>query len=164
MSVQFERNTQLNSTYVQLQWLAFAHIKNEANLSKPTLPSERRFGSLFTAIFVVLGVYGYFYKGWTAGTSVGWLIASVAVGLVTLLSPRLLAPFNLAWFKLGELMGKVVSPLVLGAIFFMLITPIGLLGRLFGRDELRLKRGVVSTYWIERDPPALSPDSFKNQF
>lgn len=139
-------------------------MKNEATLSKPTLPSERLFGSLFTAIFGALGAYGYFYKGWTTGASVAWLVACTVVGLVTLLSPRLLAPFNLAWFKLGELMGKVVSPIILGIIFFLLITPVGLLGRLFGRDELRLKRGTASSYWVERNPPGPPPESFKNQF
>ena len=83
---------------------------------------------------------------------------------MTLAAPRLLAPFNLAWFKLGLLMGKVVSPIVLGIIFFVLLTPVAVIGRLFGRDELRLKRKAVQSYWIERVPPGPDGDSFKNQF
>jgi hypothetical protein len=66
--------------------------------------------------------------------------------------------------KLGELMGKIVSPFVLGVIFFALITPIGFFGRLFGRDELRLKGSKASSYWIDRVPPGPSSDSYKNQF
>jgi hypothetical protein len=66
--------------------------------------------------------------------------------------------------KLGELMGKVVSPLVLGVIFFVLLTPVGLIGRLLGRDELRLKRTNSESYWIDRVPPGPAGDSFKNQF
>jgi hypothetical protein len=66
--------------------------------------------------------------------------------------------------QLGALMGRVVSPLVLGTIFFLLITPISMLARLFGRDELRLKKIDTSSYWIARAPPGPDGDSFKNQF
>jgi hypothetical protein len=84
---------------------------------------------------------------------------------MTLVMPRLLAPLNKAWFQIGELMGKLVSPIVLGVIFFLIITPVGLLGRLFGRDELRLKRRrQAASYWVERQPPGPTGDSFKNQF
>ena len=61
-------------------------------------------------------------------------------------------------------MGKVVSPIVLGLIFFGMLTPVGIIGRLLGRDELRLKKAPVTSYWIDRDPPGPAPDSFKNQF
>ena len=61
-------------------------------------------------------------------------------------------------------MGKVVSPLVLGVIFFLLISPVALIGRLFGRDELRLKKANSNSYWIDRVPPGPAGDTFKNQF
>lgn len=131
--------------------------------SDPKLPSERRFGALFTLVFAAIGVWGH-YKGVNPGASNAWLIAAVVVAIVTVAAPRLLAPFNLAWFKLGLLMGKVVSPIVLGAIFFVILTPVAVLGRLFGRDELRLKRKAVQSYWIDRVPPGPDGDSFKNQF
>lgn len=91
------------------------------------------------------------------------LMAGIICGLLAYTSPRSLAPLNRAWFHLGELMGKIVSPVVLGIIFFGLLTPISLLTRLLGRDELRLKRRAVNSYWIDR---ASGPtgDSFKNQF
>ncbi len=131
--------------------------------SDPKLPSERRFGALFTLVFAALGVWGY-YKGWNPSASIAWITASAVIAIVTLAAPRLLAPFNLAWFKLGLLMGKVVSPIVLGVIFFVILTPVAVLGRLFGRDELRLKRRPVQSYWIDRVPPGPEGDSFKNQF
>jgi len=133
------------------------------NNSSPKLPSERSFGFLFTAIFAVLGAYG-FYKGWSHSVSVTWLIFSGGIGLVTILAPRLLTPFNKAWFLLGQILGKIVSPIVLSIIFFGLLTPIAFITRLFGRDELRLKRQPVTSYWFNRVPPGPSPESFKNQF
>ena len=84
--------------------------------------------------------------------------------ILTLLAPQWLRPFNRAWFLLGELLGKIVSPIVLGVIFFLLITPVALVGRLLGRDELRLKRKPVNSYWVDRTPPGPEADSFKNQF
>lgn len=129
----------------------------------PKLPSERSFGLLFTAVFAGLGVY-FFYKGGIQSASVVWFAASVVVGLITLCAPRLLVPFNKAWFLLGQLLGKIVSPIVLGILFFGFLTPVAFITRLAGRDVLRLKRQTVSSYWIERTPPGPATDSFKNQF
>lgn len=131
--------------------------------SDPKLPSERRFGALFTLVFAVLGAWGH-YKGGNPAASNALFVAAAVVALVTLAAPRLLAPFNLAWFKLGLLMGKVVSPIVLGIIFFVILTPVSAVSRLLGRDELRLKRKAVQSYWIDRVPPGPDGDSFKNQF
>jgi len=131
--------------------------------SSTQLPSERKFGLLFTAIFFAMGGYGWFRSA--SDISVyGWLGAALVVGLITLLAPHLLRPLNKAWFLLGQLMGKIVSPLVLGIIFFVLITPIALMTRLFGRDELRIKKQSIDSYWIQRDPVGPTSDSFKNQF
>lgn len=131
--------------------------------SSQNLPSNRNFGFLFAGVFALLAAYGG-YHGANLTTVYGWLIAGVVVGLVAIIAPGALTPFNKAWMKLGDLMGKVVSPLVLGVIFFVLITPIGLVSRLFGRDELRLKKTNASSYWINRAPPGPAGDSFKNQF
>lgn len=131
--------------------------------SPQNLPSNRNFGFLFAGVFALLSAYAA-YQGTEPYRVYGWLIAGMVVGLVAVIAPTALTPFNNAWMKLGELMGKVVSPLVLGVIFFVLITPIALLTRLFGRDELRLKKTNVSSYWIDRVPPGPAGDSFKNQF
>ncbi len=127
------------------------------------LPSERSFGLLFTAVFAGIGVYGL-YRGWIPRAIVAWFIISLISALVTVFAPRILAPFSRAWFHLGQLLGKIVSPIVLGIIFYGLLTPVALIGRAFGRDELKLKRRAVSSYWIERNPPGPASDSFKNQF
>lgn len=127
----------------------------------PTL--NRNFGFLFAGVFALLSAYAA-YQGGEPSKIYGWLIAGVVVGLVAIIAPGALTPFNKAWMKLGDLMGKVVSPLVLGVIFFALITPIALITRLFGRDELRLKKTGTSSYWIDRAPPGPAGDSFKNQF
>lgn len=128
-----------------------------------SLPSNRNFGLLFAWMFALLSAYAFFQNA-EAPWVYGWLIAGVVVGLVAIAAPGLLTPFNKAWMKLGELMGKVVSPLVLGVIFFVLITPIAIISKLFGRDELRLKKANTSSYWIDRVPPGPAGDSFKNQF
>lgn len=126
-------------------------------------PSNRSFGFLFTGVFILLAGYGA-YRGSEQTVVYGWLGAGIFVAFATLLFPKALTPFNKAWFLLGELLGKIVSPVVLGIIFFVLITPTGLLTRFFGRDELRVKKQAGPTYWIDRNPPGPAPDSFKNQF
>lgn len=131
--------------------------------SSKTLPSNRSFGFLFAGVFALLSAYAE-YKGADAFRVYGWLIASTTIGLLAVIAPALLTPFNKAWMKLGDLMGKAVSPLVLGLIFFVLITPIALITRLFGRDELRLKKRKLNSYWIDRNPTGPTGDSFKNQF
>lgn len=84
--------------------------------------------------------------------------------LATVIAPTLLAPLNKAWYQLGLMMGRVVSPVVLGALFFIVITPVALFMRLIGRDALRIKKQQVPSYWIKRDPTGPMPESFKDQF
>ena len=84
---------------------------------------------------------------------------------MTLATPTLLAPLNRAWMKLGELLGRIVSPLVLGLIFFAMFTPISWGMRLAGRDALRRRfEPHLKTYWQERDPPGPDPRDLPNQF
>jgi len=131
----------------------------------PQLPSERRFGSLFTTVFALFGVYGYL-NGWKDVYVYSLAGLCAAIMLLTLVAPQILAPFNRLWFQLGRLMGRVISPVVLGAMFFLILTPVGLVTRLFGRDELRLKRKgkAVDSYWIVRKDDNLPAETFKNQF
>ncbi len=84
-----------------------------SNFSTPQiLPSNRNFGFLFAGVFVILSAYAD-YQGASQTESYVWLIAGVAVGLVAIVAPTVLTPLNKAWMKLGEVMGRVVSPLVL---------------------------------------------------
>ena len=126
-------------------------------------PSERSFGILFSLIFSGLGVYAS-NKNWQpfviyAFFAIGLLLLVVAFSL-----PKILTPFNKAWFWFGQAMGKIVNPIVLGIIFFLLLTPVAIMGKLMGRDELRLQKRKVNSYWIEREPIGPSPESFNNQF
>ncbi len=80
-------------------------------------------------------------------------------------APQVLAPLNRLWFKLGLLLHKIVNPIVLGIMFYVVVTPTGLIMRLLGKDLLRLKRDpAAASYWIERTPPGPKPESLGDQF
>ena len=130
---------------------------------KTEIPTNRSFGFLFAFVFAALSAHSSYY-GLGSIRSSALLFASITILLIAVFTPPLLSPFNTAWMKFGELMGGVVSPLVLGIVFFLLITPISLITRLFGRDELRIKRHASTSYWISRIPGDHDNTSFKNQF
>jgi hypothetical protein len=118
---------------------------------------------LFSGIFLAFTLYAYVKH--EASIIIGLLLLASAFFLVSsFFFQNLLGPLNKAWFLLGIGLGKVVSPIVLGIIFFGLITPIALLAKLTGRDELKLKRPKKSTYWSEPIGSNSDADSFKNQF
>ncbi len=127
------------------------------------LPSERAFGVLFTVVFALGGAYTL-YKSLSPIVSVALFSAASLLLVVTFVVPKWLSPFNRWWFALGILLGRIVSPIVLGIIFFLLITPVALVTRMFGRDELKLKKQNVTSHWVERNPVGPGPDSFKDQF
>lgn len=124
--------------------------------------SERTLGLVFAAFFLIIGCLPL----GGGGAVRGWAIVVAAACLATaLLRPSLLAPLNRLWTWVGLLLHRVVSPLVLGALFFLVVTPIGLLMRARGKDPLRLRLDRASnSYWIERRPPGPAPDSMRNQF
>jgi hypothetical protein len=128
-----------------------------------SLPSERSFGFFFAGLFAFMGGYTWI-KGASSPVLYGCLAMTLITLLVTLINPKLLVPLNRSWFWLGEMIGKVVSPLVLGMIFFLLLAPISLVSRLFGRDELRMKKSVTASYWIDRSESESTSTSFTNQF
>ena len=127
-----------------------------------SLPTNRSFGLLFTVVFALAG--GYLW--WTHLAGHGWFFAAAALTLlVTLTVPDWLAPFNRAWMKLAELLNRIVSPLVLGLIFFGMFMPIAWGMRLAGRDVMQRRFEPESpTYWQDRDPPGPDPDGLPNQF
>ncbi len=126
------------------------------------LPTNSKFGWFFAAVFFALAIYAY-WEGWSK-VAVAALSAALLFGVAALLSPQLLTPLNRLWYGLGLLLGKIVSPIVLGVIFFVLITPVSLVTRLFGRDELKIKKRSVDSYWVDRSPPGPPSDSYKNQY
>ena len=92
------------------------------------------------------------------------MLSGVLLLAVTFAAPRLLRPLNRTWFLLGEILGSIISPVVLLVIFFFLLTPIGVLTRLFGRDELRLRKQEGGSTWVLREQAEVTSESFKNQY
>lgn len=130
-------------------------------LSEIELPTNRKFGFLFTVLFAGAAAYFYYfdYIHWTllfAGAASIFLLA-------TLFRSDALLPLNKLWMRFGLLLGRIVSPIVLGIIFFGLFTPIAIMMRLSGRDELKLKMEPKVSHWITRSEPIKS-ESFKQQF
>lgn len=134
-----------------------------SNATEVRLPSERKFGVTFTIFLAAVGIAAAL-RHWSLASCVAALTASGITGVITITAPGVLAPLNKGWFYLGEAMGKIVSPIVLGIIFFGLLTPIATVARLLGRDELRLRHRGAGTYWIFRAPPSSMSESFKHQF
>ena len=127
-----------------------------------TPPSERKFGLSFAAVFVALAV-----RSWWQGRLplAAALLAVVAALLITaFFAPRILEAPNRAWFVIGVWLSKVVSPVVIGAMFLLVVTPAGILMRLFSHDPLGLRSRAKTSYWITRDPPGPAPESYKHQF
>ena len=129
--------------------------------SEVALPSNRKFGFFFTFVFAVASAYFYYAENMTWAYS--FFVAAFVFLIVTLVKSYALLPLNKLWMRFGLLLGMIVSPIVLGVIFFGLFTPIATLMRLSGRDELRLKFLHKSSHWISRSEP-VKPESFKHQF
>ena len=123
------------------------------------ISSNRSFGFLFFVVFFVVSLWPLKSQGdlrlWAFILSLVFLVLGV-------LNSKLLTPLNKLWFKFGILLGSIVSPIVMGAVFFIVVTPIGLIMRLLGKDLLRInKNKTISTYWINRDK---QKNSMKKQF
>ncbi len=125
-------------------------------------PSPRKFGGTFAILFALVAVYmlSRHQPGWGAAI----LVASGLTTFVTVFAPQRLEPLNKLWFELGVLLGKVVNPIVLGTLFFLVITPLALIMRLAGRDALLLKKRDAPSYWVNREPHGPTPESFKHLF
>lgn len=128
------------------------------------LPSDRRFGLFFCAVFALFAAICFFRGALPAAAA--FAAASVLIALVALVRPLLLRPLNRAWLALGLLLGAIINPIVLAILFFGIITPVALATRLFGRDELRLRRPISASgsHWIGRNPPGPDPDTLRRQF
>ena len=120
--------------------------------------SNRRFGIVFFVVFLIIATFplmnGDELMLWSLTISVVFLF----LGLI---NSKILNPLNKLWFKFGIFLGKIISSLVMGIIFFLVVTPIGLLMRLLNKDLLKLKFNNNSSYWIEKNEPK---SKMKNQF
>lgn len=127
------------------------------------LPTNRKFGFFFTSVFALLSSYFLF----VGLNSIAYVMFAITVFflLTTLIKADALLPLNKLWMQLGLLLGMIVSPIVLGIIFFGLFTPMSLLMKLFRRDELRLKLVADrKSHWKERDIGDAQTNTFKHQF
>jgi len=129
--------------------------------SEVELPSNKKFGFFFTVVFVITA--GYFYSNDSLTWAYIFAQAAAAFLGITFVKADFLLPLNKLWMRFGLLLGMVVSPVVLGLIFFGLFTPIAFLMRISGRDELSLKIKKKNTHWRSRNH-ASAAHSFKNQF
>ena len=122
------------------------------------ISSNRSFGIVFFVVFLLIALYPLTYSEdiriWSAIISLIFLVLG-------LLNSKILSPLNKLWFKFGIFLGKIISPLIMGIIFFLVVTPIGLIMRLFRKDILNLKYNKDKSYWIEKNGPK---SKMKNQF
>ena len=130
-------------------------------LSKVKLPSNHKFGFFFSTIFLLASFYSYYIENEIMVYIFSALFVIFLV--VTIINANVLLPLNKLWMKFGILIGMIVSPIVLGIIFFGIFTPIAFLMRLAGRDELHLRFKKKKTYWINRKTLNIF-DFFKKQF
>ena len=127
--------------------------------SKIKISSNRSFGLVFFILFLVISLWPFINEGqiriWSAVISIVFLILG-------LMNSKLLTPLNRLWFKFGMFLGAIVAPVVMGIIFFLVVTPTGFLMRIMGKDLLRRKYDKSNkSYWIKRDK---SSSSMKQQF
>ena len=123
--------------------------------------SDRSFGLVMAAFFALVGLVPLI-RG--AGLRKWPLLAAAVLLPISVVRPGLLHLLNQAWGRLGLFLSRVFNPVFIGLIFFVVVTPLGLLFRLFGRDALRLRSAHAASYWIRRQPPGPSPESMRQQF
>ena len=113
--------------------------------------SNRSFGIVFFIVFLLIALYPITYS---EDIRIWSLIVSFIFLILGLLNSKILTPLNKLWFKFGVILGKIISPIIMGIIFFLVVTPIGLIIKVLGKDLLRLKYNKKNnTYWIEKNGP-----------
>ena len=120
--------------------------------------SNRSFGLVFFIFFIIIAVYPVFSGN---EIQIYFVIISLIFLVLGLINSAILSPLNKIWLKFGLLLGKIVSPIVMGIIFFLVVTPIGILMRILGKDILNLSYNKKKSYWIKRYS---SKSKMKNQF
>lgn len=120
----------------------------ELKTHESLLPSDKSFGVFVSIVTLIVGVYCYFAGSfYVSSISMGVSILAILTAVV---KPSILRPFNIGWLYLGLFLGAIISPLVLGCIYFLILTPIALFFRISGRDELRLKLKNADSDWKAR--------------
>ena len=122
------------------------------------ISSNRSFGIVFFVVFFLIALYPLINN---EDIRIWSLIISLIFLILGLINSRILNPLNKLWFKFGIFLGKIVSPIIMGIIFFLVVTPIGFIMRILGKDVLNLKFNANKSYWIEKTGPK---SKMKNQF
>ena len=127
-------------------------------MKKDILPTNRNFGIVFTIVFLIISFWPLLKNGDIRYWS---LIIAFIFFILALINSKILTHLNKAWMKFGLILGKIFSPLVMGIIFFFVVTPTGIIMRLLGKDLLNLKKNNKSTYWLKKNN---QNNNMKNQF
>tara|TARA_B100001996_G_scaffold379494_1_gene365334 strand:+ start:1214 stop:1606 length:393 start_codon:yes stop_codon:yes gene_type:complete len=128
------------------------------NYDNIKISSNRSFGIVFFIVFLLIALYPLLKDDYVRIWS---LIISIIFLILGVLNSKLLSPLNKIWFKFGLFLGKIISPIIMGVIFFLVVTPIGFLMKLLGKDLINLKFNSEKSYWIEKSGPK---SKMKNQF
>tara|TARA_B110000285_G_C14834039_1_gene472232 strand:- start:121 stop:510 length:390 start_codon:yes stop_codon:yes gene_type:complete len=120
--------------------------------------SNKSFGIVFFLFFLIIAIYPIFKEG---DLRIWSLILSLIFLILGLLKSSILTPLNKLWFKFGIILGNIVSPIVMGLVFFLVVTPTSLLMKIFRKDILNLKKNKTKSYWIEKTGPK---SKMKDQF
>ena len=120
--------------------------------------SNRSFGIVFFVVFLLIGSYPLLKGG---DLKIIPILISIIFFILGVINSKILTPLNKFWFKFGLLLGQIISPIVMGVIFFLVVTPIGYLMRLLGKDVLRLKKTNDNSYWVKKSN---LKSKMKNQF
>ena len=125
--------------------------------------SERSFGFVFSVVFTLIGLFPMIDGD--GEVRVGAIAVGAVFGVLALALPKTLRPLNIVWFKFGMLLGRVIAPIVMALVFFVAVTPVALLMRLFGKDPLKKKLDPkAESYWIKRDDDETPMGPMTNQF
>tara|TARA_Y200000002_G_scaffold381416_1_gene395403 strand:- start:1864 stop:2253 length:390 start_codon:yes stop_codon:yes gene_type:complete len=128
------------------------------NYQKIKIGSNKGFGIVFFVVFFLISIWPILNDD---GIRIWSLIISLIFLILGIINSNLLTPLNLIWFRFGLSLGKIVSPIVMGLVYFFVVTPTGLIMRLFKKDLIMLKKNNKKTYWIEEKKPE---SKMKNQF
>ena len=124
------------------------------------LPSNKQFGIVFFIVFLILSIYFYLRLN-LVFYSISFFLISFLFLVLGILNSKILNPLNLMWSKFGFYLGKLISPIIMGLIFFLIVTPIGILMRYIQNNFLNLKFNNNNSYWIKKNEPK---SKMKNQF
>ena len=125
---------------------------------KIKLPSNRNFGLVFFIVFMVIALWPLLNQSEIRYWS---LFISLVFLLLGIMNSKLLTPLNKIWFKFGLLLGGIISPIIMGIVYFLIVTPTGFIMRVIGKDVLNLKKNAKNSYWLEKNN---KNNNMKNQF